>query len=119
MGSGTYFAVGFGCPALPPLVDDRQLFKIFEKHGIQTSCEGASSYAVLPLLSTLERCRNQEIPSGVMPIEDLADAIKKQVGTEGLDQATKTWRAVQAAAAALDVPINLPDGCLLWLCDYD
>jgi hypothetical protein len=112
--------VGFGCAALPSLGDDdQQLFEIFDKHSIQTSYEGASNYAVVPLLSTLARLRAHEIPSGVMPIEELADAVKKQIGAKRIEEAVATWRAVQTAAAALDAPVNLPDGRLLWLCDYD
>jgi hypothetical protein len=123
MGSGTYYAVGWGCAALPPLGDEgRQLFEIFEEHGIQTSYEGASAYAVIPLLSTLEIGRHtpdRGIPSGVMPLEELVEAIKKKVSVKRVDQTAKTWRAVQAAAAVLDVPVNLPDGRLLWFCDHE
>jgi hypothetical protein len=124
MGSGTYYAVGWGCAVLPSCSEDnrQQLFGIFEEHDIQTSYQGASAYAVIPLLSTLEGCcdrdRDREIPSGVMPIEELADAIKKQVRVK-VARATKIWRAVQEAAATLDVPVNLPDGRLLWFCDHD
>ena len=119
MGSGTYYAIGFGCAELPPLVDDGPLFEIFEDHGIQTSYEGATSYAIVPLLSTLSRRREAEIPSGVMPIEDFADAVKRQIGDAAITKAAATWQAVRDAGAALAVPVNLPDGKLLWLCDYD
>jgi hypothetical protein len=77
MGSGTYYAVGFGCAELPPLDDDAQLFEIFEDYGIQTSYEGATSYAIVPLLSTLSRQRESELPSAVLPVEDFAEAVKK------------------------------------------
>ncbi len=119
MGSGTYYAVGFGCVELPPLDDDGPLYEIFDKHAIQTSYEGATSYAVIPLLNTLARKHERQIPSGVMPIEDLVAAIERQIGTKTIEKAVETWRAVQAAAMALDSPIQLPDGRLIWFCDYD
>src|SRR5947208_1094194 len=118
MGSGTYYAVGFGCVELPAIGDDdRPLFEIFDKHGIQTSYEGASHYAIVPLLNTLARQPEDEIPSGVIPIEDIADAIRKQVGAKRCRQVAKTWKTVQTEAAALTTPIYLPDGRMLWLCD--
>ena len=119
MGSGTYYAVGFGCAELPTLDDDAPLFKIFDEHGIITSYEGATNYAVVPLLSTLSRKRERQIPSGVLPIGDLARAIGEQVGEQGIEEASQTWRTVQAEAASLPVPVSLPDGKLLWLSDYD
>jgi hypothetical protein len=120
MGSGTYYAVGFGCVELPPLGDDDgPLYEIFDAHGIQTSYEGATRYAVVPLLNTLARKHEHQIPSGVMPIEDLAAAIESKIGAKDIEKTAETWRTVQAAAAALDPPIKLPDGRLIWLCDYD
>jgi len=119
MGSGTYYAVGFGCVELPPLSDDGPLYEIFDEHRIQTSYEGVTSYAVVPLLNTIARKYEHQIPGGVMPIEDLATAIERQIGSKNIEKATETWRTVQAAAMALDPPIKLPDGQLIWLCDYD
>jgi len=119
MGSGTYYAVGFGCAALPPLDDDAPLFKIFDDHDIQTSYEGATRYAIVPLLSTLSRRHESGLPSGVLPVEDFAAAVKKQIGNAAITKAAATWQAVRDAAAALPVPIELPDGALLWFCDYD
>ena len=119
MGSGTYYAVGFGCAALPPLDDDAPLFEIFEEHDIQTSYEGATSYAIVPLLSTLSRRHEDGLPSGVVPVEDFADAVKRQIGPAAITKSAATWQAIRDAAAALPVPIELPTGKLLWLCDYD
>ena len=119
MGSGTYYSVGFGCAELPPLDDDAPLFEIFEEHSIQTSYEGATSYAIVPLLNTLSRRHESVLPSGVLPVEDFADAVKKQIGQAAIMKAAATWQAVRDAAAALSVPVELPDGKLLWLCDYD
>jgi|SRR6185436_4778266 len=119
MGSGTFYAIGFGCAELPSLDDDASLFEIFEKHGIQTSYEGATSYAVVPLLSTLARRHKNELPSGVLPIVDFVEAVNKQIGEDVIKKAYQTWQTVRAAAAALSVPVDLPNGKLLWLCDYD
>ncbi len=63
--------------------------------------------------------RPESKPSSVMPIEDLAGAIRRAIGQQQIERATETWRIVRAAATALAVPVNLPDGTLLWLCDYD
>jgi hypothetical protein len=115
----TYWAVGYGCVERPELDDDGPLSKIFEKRGIQLSYEGATRYAVVPLLSTITRNLDYEIPSGVMPIEDLAAAITTQIGAAGVAKAVKTWRAVRAAAMALAVPVDLPEGRLIWFCDTD
>ncbi len=121
MGSGTYYAVGFGCAKVPNLNDDHPLFEIFDQYGIQTSYEGATNYAVVPLLSTLIRGfhRDHGIPDGVMPVEDLSVAIRMKIGEQAIARATETWRIVRDSAAALAVPVNLPDGALLWLCDHD
>ena len=119
MGSGTYYAVGFGCAELPTLDDEAPLFEIFDEHNIQTSYEGATSYAIVPLLSTLSRRHEDGLPSGVLPVEDFAANVQRQIGQAALTKAAATWQTVRDAAAALPVPVELPDGKLLWFCDYD
>jgi len=124
MGAGTYWAVVYGCRDFTAhgngekvAQDDSravQLDEIFNEFGIQTSCEGSSRYAGVVLRTTLRH--ENEIPSGVMSVDELPSAIRIAVAPE-LDRAKATWEKARNAAA--EIGLMLPEGELLWLADYD
>lgn len=67
----------------------------------------------VPLLSTLSRRRESALPSGVLSVENFADAVRRQIGEAAITKAAATWQAVRDAATALPVPVELPDGEVL------
>jgi hypothetical protein len=128
MGAGTYWAVVYGCRDVRAngngkkldADDDLQgkLDDVFHNLSIQTSYEGASQYAGFLLLHTLTGTQqDREIPGNVMSITELPDAIRKAAGRSGLGLAKRAWET--ACRRAVKIGIELPEGELLWLSDYD
>lgn len=121
MGSGSYWAVVYGCKDISKLRTDEkradELDELLREFGIQQSYEGSSQYAGVVLLCTLRGWGDGEVPSGVMSIDELPAAIKRAAQGKALKRAETTWRKAQAAAAKIGMA--LPEGGLLWLGDYD
>lgn len=120
MGMGSYYAVGFGSREIPRHPDEdltSKLHDLFDEFGVQLGYE--SDYAAVVLIDTRDdryNTRLQRMP-GTIVLDKLVDTIKASIPPAVLGKAHDTWFIVKDKAKELG--IELPDGELIWINDYD
>jgi len=72
---------------------------------------------MIPILSTLSRDHQKQLPDAVVAVDALADAIRERIAPSDLEGAAASWRSAQEEATTAS--IRLPDGRLLWIRDTD